>query len=299
MSKLSARPLSAADLCDAMRRERGFDPARLDRILCVDETRGLVEVQPGATWRSLAARLRPADGQVQASAQRTTAPTIGESIARNAAGPDGRPAVSHVDSLVIVTPDGELRKVSRQVHPELFALAIGGQGLFGAVYSITLRIGSMMRAVRNDASPPAPDLRADALRLLVPPESLERFVASARACCANWRVAIEALHVRPTLQEEETFLRWARRDYREVVLQLARPVTIGASLKAIQLRRDLIDAAISVGGSFHIASTPEATRAQTEACYPQLKTFLAAKRRFDRQERLVNPWYLRQRSLCD
>lgn len=300
MTEPLARPLSAAELCDAMRRERGFDPARLDRILRVDEARGLVEVQPGATWRSLASRLRPDDEQVHASAARTTVPTIGESIARNAAGPDGRPAVSHVESLVIVTPEGELRRVSRQSHPELFALAIGGQGLFGAIYSITLRIGSMMLAVRNGASTPPAELRSDALRLLVPPEALERFLASARACCAGWRVAIETLQVRPTLPEEETFLRWARRDYREVVLQLAQPVTLGSSLKAIQLRRELIDAAIALGGTFHISSTPEATRAQTEACYPQLKTFLAAKRRFDRQERLVNPWYRRQRNLlCD
>jgi hypothetical protein len=297
MSESLSRPLSAAELCEAMRHGRGFDAARLDRILGVDEARGLVEVQAGATWRSLAARLRPGDAQVQASAASTTVPTIGESIARNAAGPDGRPAVSHVESLVVVTPDGELRRVSRQSHPELFALAIGGQGLFGAVYSITLRIGSMMHAVRNGASRPPSAPRSDALRLLVPPEALERFIASVHACCATWRVQIETVQVRPTLPEQETFLRWARRDYREVVLELGQQVTLGASLKSIQLRRELIDAAIALGGSFHISSTPEATRAQTDACYPELRTFLAAKRRFDREERLVNPWYRRQRSL--
>jgi hypothetical protein len=63
------------------------------------------------------------------------------------------------------------------------------------------------------------------------------------------------------------------------------------------VRRELIDAAIAAGGAFHIACTPEATRAQTEACYPQLGRFLAEKRRFDREERLVNAWYRRQRAL--
>ena len=56
-------------------------------------------------------------------------------------------------------------------------------------------------------------------------------------------------------------------------------------------------AAIAAGGSFQIACTADATREQTEACYPQLKSFLAEKRRFDPHERLVNGWYLLQRGL--
>ena len=43
----------------------------------------------------------------------------------------------------------------------------------------------------------------------------------------------------------------------------------------------------------------EIKREQTEACYPQLKTFLAEKRRFDPQERLVNAWYVHQRDLLN
>jgi len=294
MAEPLSRPLSAAELCDAMRRAGAFDASRLDRILRVDEDRGLVEVQASATWRSLAARLRP--GDAQAGAARTTLPTVGESIAWNAAGPDGRPAVTHVESLALVTPEGELRRVSRLANAELFALAVGGQGLFGTPYSVTLRIESLARAV-TEAVPAQPGTRADALRLLVPPAALARFLAAARERCGEWRVAIEAEAVRATRGEQETFLRWARRDFAEVALQLARHGTLGASLKAMQLRRELIDAAIAAGGAFHIACTPEATRVQTEACYPQLRRFLAEKRRFDRDDRLVNAWYLRQRSL--
>lgn len=286
-------PLSAAELCEAMRRARPVDPARLDRILRVDEERGLVEVQAGASWRSLAARLRPDDPQ--ANAARTTMPTVGASLSRNAAGPDGRPAVAHVESMTLVSPEGELRRVSRHVNAELFSLVVGGQGLFGALYSVTLRIESLARAVSESVSPP--QAASGALRLLVPPEALPKFFAAARARCDEWRVSIEAEEVRRTLPEEETFLRWAQRDYAEVALQLSRLHTLGASLKAIQLRRDLIAAAIAAGGGFPIACTPEATREQTEACYPQLRRFLAEKRRFDREDRVVNPWYLRQRRL--
>lgn len=290
-----ARPLSAAELCDAMRRARSFEASRLDRILHVDEDHGLVEVQGSVSWRCLAARLRP--GDPRADAARTTMPTVGESVARNAAGPDGRPAVAHVESMALVTPDGELRRVSRRTSAELFALAVGGQGLFGIPYSVTLRIESLARAISESAPSPGNAAGADALRLLLPPERLAGFLAAARARCADWRVAIDTEEVRQTRGEEDTFLRWARRDYAEVALQLGRRGTLGASLKTMQVRRELIDAAIAAGGAFPIACTPEATRVQTDACYPQLARFLAEKRRFDRDERLVNPWYLRQRSL--
>lgn len=288
-----SRPLSATELCDAMRRARPFDAARLDRILRVDEDRGLVEVQASATWRSLAERLRP--GDAQAGAARTTMPTVGESIARNAAGPDGRPAVAHVESMALVTPDGDLRRVSRFAHPELFGLVVGGQGLFGALYSATLRIESLARAVSEAGS--LPEVRSDALRLLLPPDGLQRFMAAASALCHDWRVPITAQAVRPTRGEYETYLRWARRDYEEIALQLGQPGTLGASLKGMQLRRELIDAAIAAGGAFPIACTLDATREQTEACYPELRRFLAEKRRFDRDERVVNAWYRRQRRL--
>jgi hypothetical protein len=68
-------------------------------------------------------------------------------------------------------------------------------------------------------------------------------------------------------------------------------------VRTAQLRRELIDAAIAAGGSFPIACTPDASREQIEACYPQLKAFLAEKRRFDPHERVVNAWYLHQREL--
>lgn len=297
MPSTPSRPLSAAELCDAMRRAQSVEAARLDRVLRVDESRGLVEVQAGATWRSLAERLRPDDPR--ASAARTTMPTVGESIARNAAGPDGRPAVTHVESLALVMPDGELRRASRLANPELFALAVGGQGLFGVPYSVTLRIESLARAITETPPGDAAEgsLPAHGLMLLVPPEALERFMRAADARCAEWRIDVAGVQMRRTLREDETFLRWARREYVEVALRFAGAATLGESLRAKQLRQEIIDAAIGAGGAFHIACTPDATRAQTEACYPQLRRFLEEKRRFDREERLVNDWYRRQRSL--
>jgi len=297
MPSMLTIPLSALELQDAVRHARRIDPARLDRILRHDADRGLVEVQAGTTWKALAERLRPGDAEVAGIP--TTLASVGESIAANAAGPDGRPAVAHVESLALVTPDGELRRASRTVHPELFGLAVGGHGLFGAAYSVTLRVASLERAVSESlAGTPRvlPDAGSPArwVHVLVPPERLEAYLGEARAVCAAWHLAVEALEVRRTRPEDETFLRWARREFAEVSLRLGDWRAIGGAVRTTQARLALIDAAIAHGGSFPIAFTPDATREQIDACYPQLNRFLAEKRRFDPAGRLVNAWYFRQ-----
>jgi len=296
-------PLSAQELCQSVRACASFDASRLDRVLAVDETRGLVEVQSGASWKSLAARLRPGDRRAQEV--RTAHPTIGESLACNAAGPDGRPTVSHVQSLTMVTPDGHLRRVDRMTNAGLFALVVGGHGLFGAIYSVTLRIESLARALAEARTPddhldhrgePRPRT-ARKLVLLVPPARLEALVAACRDCCAEWRFDLESLAVRRVRADEETFLRLPGQEYCEVSAGLAEGANLGAQVRLTQLKRSLIDLAIAHGGGFPISCTPEATREQTEACYPQLAGFLAEQRRIDPHERWVNGWLRHQRSL--
>src|SRR5688572_14150359 len=300
MSKPSSIPLSALELSDAMRAALPYDAKRLDRVLRVDERHGLVEVQAATPWRALAAALRPGDAPSASAHVQTTLPTVGESLAHNAAGPDGRPAVMHVESVALVTPAGELRRVSRTANRELFALVAGGQGLFGALYSITLDIGSLSRAVNEAGEPevvaPAP-AGSVPLKLLLPPDRVQTFLADARERCSEWRVPMPGVGLRRTLQESDSFLRWARREYTAVSLSLAQPGVLGVAVRMTQLRRELIDAAIAHGGSFAVACTPEATRAQAEACYPELKTSLAEKRRVDPTERFTNAWYSHYRNL--
>src|SRR2546421_10684561 len=296
---LATTPMSALELCDAIRSGKAFDASRLNRILGLDAIHGLLEVQSATPWHAIAAELRPGDARANV---RTTMPTVGESIARNAAGPDGTPAVGHVASLTLVAPDGELRRVSRQRNREIFALTVGGHGLFGTIYSVTLRIGTLARAVERAMRPEEMNLRPQhrarpALELLLPPQAVDDFMQQTDTRCSDWRIPLQSVAVRRTLQEDDTYLRWARRDYAEVRLSFAEPAGLGTAVRGTQLRHELIDAAIAAGGSFQIACTADATREQTEACYPQLKGFLAEKRRFDPHERLVNGWYVHQRGL--
>lgn len=296
-----ALPLSALELRDAVRSSRRFDPARLDRVLRLDAERGHAEVQSSASWAALAARAGSEADDFPARWSCAGA-NIGEAVAANAAGPDGQPMVAHVEGLTLVTPEGDLRRVNRSSHAELFALAVGGQGIFGAPYSITLNLPSVLRAASACLPIESLELPIAAegghpLRLLVPPAALEGFLSQCRAQCHDWRTAIGGVRVRRTLAENETVLRWARCEYAEVTVLLQELETIGGSVRAAQLRRQLIDIAISLGGGFPIASTPEATREQVESCYPELRKVLAEKRRLDPAEKLSNAWYRHHRSL--
>ncbi len=282
-----------------MRHGRAFDAARLDRILGRDAERGLLEVQSATPWATIAAELLPGDARA-AGAAGTALRTVADSLGCNPPGPDGDPSVKHFHALTLVTPDGELRRLSREREPELFSLVVGGFGLFGTLYSVTLRTDSLTTAVQKSSPPERVVLRTGArmarpLELLVPPEHLERFLADSELCSSDWRVPLAGAEVRRTGREADSFLRWASRDFTEVKLHFSRCEALGSHVRLAQLRRELIDLAIAAGGRFPIASTREATREQVVACYPQLPAFLEHKRRFDPHERLTNRWYLHQR----
>jgi hypothetical protein len=301
MNRTSSIPLSAAELTAAIREALPYDPRRLDRVLRVDQRDGLVEVQAATPWQALAAAAFQANDARNAAVP--AAPiSVGESLAVNAAGPDGRPAITHVESITVVMPNGELRRTSRTAHRDLFSLIAGGLGLFGAIYSVTLHVGSLLRAVREAhavqvlGAPPA-ERPSQRLRVLVPPEKVEAFLADARARCDAWRLPLQAVELRRTAEEQDSFLRWARREYTALTLHLAAPGVLGVAVRTAQLRRGLVDAAISHGGSFLVSCMRNSSPDQIEACYPELRTFLAEKRRIDPAERLTNPWYRHYRNL--
>ena len=140
-------------------------------------------------------------------------------------------------------------------------------------------------------APPGGTPETGALTLFVPPPALDGFLGEARALADAWRLPIAGIEASATHPETETALRWAKQPYAALTLQLARPSRLGAQVRDLQLRGVLIDCAIRRGGSFPIAATPEATRAQIARCYPELAGLLDEKRRRDPNERLSTPWY--------
>ena len=52
MHGTASAPLSALELCEAIRHALPYDPARLDRVLRHDAGSALVEVQASTPWKS-------------------------------------------------------------------------------------------------------------------------------------------------------------------------------------------------------------------------------------------------------
>jgi hypothetical protein len=292
---------SADALRQAVRARSVPDSAMLDRVLRRDAARGVVEVQAGTRWPALAEFLRDLADLAPFAADSALGETVGASLEANAPGPDGVPLVAHVASLALVTPDGELRRASPLVNPELFALAAGGHGAVAALYSVTLKIDSLARSALAGRSskacePPAcPGQRP--LALLAPESQLAALLGEVRALAAEWRVPIEETETRSIVPEEQSYLRWARAHCALLRVWLRARRALGPWVRTTQLRRAMIDAAIARGGGYWIACTPEASREQAQACYPMLRGFLAEKRRLDPAERLHNAWYRHHRSL--
>ena len=299
---------SADELRKAMQHARhgalAVDASGLDRVLRLDATRQLLEVQAATPWSALIDYLAGSAPELSQLLSDDGLPaTVAESVTTNVPTPDGRPISAHIEALALVSAEGELRRASRDSNPELFALAVGGQGVFGIPYSVTLRVASL----RQSCAAPRPEAKLEhgvarsraesGLTLLLPPERLDALLARIREQTAEWRVPIVSAAARRTLAEDETFLRWARREYAHLRLRLATPPGLGGRVRAAQARRELIEMAITEGGGVTPAGLFDASPEQAETCYPQLKAFLAEKRRLDPGDRLYNAWYRHARGL--
>ncbi len=125
-----------------------FDMKRFNRVLRFDQARGQVEVEAGIEWPGLIAHLereQGGKGKPWAFRQKQTgvdAVSIGGSLASNIHGRGLRfpPIISDVQSFVLVDAAGKAHTCSRRENQELFALAIGGYGLFGVIAHVTLRL---------------------------------------------------------------------------------------------------------------------------------------------------------------
>ena len=300
----TVRVRSANDLRNALRHARAhslrLDGSEMDRVLHLDAKRGLLELQAATPWTELARYLASHRIEIGAFACMPGAPaTVGEAVAQAAAGPDGLPVSAHVAAITLCTPDGELRRADRNTHGELFRLALGGHGVIGVLYSVTLSIESLRKSAATAAAPvelriqeepatPAPEC---AIECLLPPAALDAYLKDVRRITEERRFVLHGITVRRYQPESETSLRWATREWAGVEVRFGSKTTLGASVAAAEMRRALLNAALGHGGSFPIRDLRDATRQQLEVCYPMIHAFLADKRRGDPAERLQNPWY--------
>lgn len=145
-----------------------LDTRAMNRVLAFDHERGTMEVEAGIQWPGLIDFLvRNQDGwesqwgiaQKQTGADRFT---IGGSVSANCHGRGLAmpPIVADVESIRLVRPDGSVVECSREQNEELFRLAVGGYGLFGVVYAVTLRLAPRQKLERVVEMTTLPELLA-------------------------------------------------------------------------------------------------------------------------------------------
>ncbi len=127
-----------------------LDTRGMSRVLALDEVRGLVEVEAGIQWPALVDALADTPWAIRQKQTGADDLCIGGAVSANVHGRGLAygPFVSDVESLVVVGLDGVARTCSRDENRDLFRLVCGGYGLFGAVYSATLRLGRRRKLER-------------------------------------------------------------------------------------------------------------------------------------------------------
>ncbi|MGQ0546413.1 MAG: FAD-binding oxidoreductase [Betaproteobacteria bacterium] len=154
LARTEERPLCIAGSRHSMG-QQGFatdgillDMRKMNRVLGFDTGRGLIEVEAGMQWPQLMNELnigQRGDDTPWAFAQKQSGGdrmTVGGSLSANIHGRGlaMTPFVGDIEAFRLLNARGELLRVTRGEHPELFALAVGGYGLFGVVTAVTLRL---------------------------------------------------------------------------------------------------------------------------------------------------------------
>lgn len=132
------------------------DTSALAGTARLDTERGLLTIGAGARWPEIIAATRSADARSPvhwAIRQKQTgadAMSLGGALAANV---HGRglimgPIVEDVERFRMVTANAEVLECSREKNAELFALAIGGYGMFGIITEVTLRLTPRRRMRR-------------------------------------------------------------------------------------------------------------------------------------------------------
>ncbi len=121
-----------------------------------------------------------------------------------------------------------------------------------------------------------------------PVERFEEFTARMAEILQRHRVNAVNVSVRHANADPGTLLAWARGETFAFVLYYKQRTRDNARHRVAVWTRELIDAAIGVGGAYYLPYQPHATPEQFHAAYPRAHELFALKRRLDPAFRLRN-----------
>ncbi len=134
-----------------------LDMSAMKRIIDFDEQAGLIHVEAGIQWPALIDYLEAAaskgDSQWNIRQKQTGADrlSIGGCLSANihGRGLQMKPFIDDVEAFTLVDCDGAVHACSRHHNSQLFAMVIGGYGLFGVIASVTLRLAARSKMRRD------------------------------------------------------------------------------------------------------------------------------------------------------
>ena len=125
----------------------------------------------------------------------------------------------------------------------------------------------------------------------VPRAQLPAFMADVAADFRRHDTQVIYGTVRLIERDEESILAWARQPYVCVIFNLHVVHNPLQKAQAADAFRRLINRAIDRGGSYFLTYHRYASRAQVEACYPQMPEFLKLKQNYDPAGMFQSDWY--------
>jgi FAD/FMN-containing dehydrogenase len=133
--------------------------------------------------------------------------------------------------------------------------------------------------------------------IYVPRLRLPDFMAEVAQTFRSNGVPIIYGTIRLIEKDDESVLAWAKEPYACIIFNLHVVHTPQDVELAAAAFRSLIQMAIARGGRYYLTYHRYASRAQVEACYPQLPEVLRLKKKHDPDERFQSDWYRFYRSM--
>ena len=122
----------------------------------------------------------------------------------------------------------------------------------------------------------------------VPVDRFDDFVTQMRDVLQRYSVNVVNISVRHAKPDPSSVLAWARTEVFGFVIYFKQGTSAAAQKEVGSWTRDLIDAAVNVGGSYYLPYQIHATEGQFLRAYPRAPEFFALKRRLDPTNKFRN-----------
>jgi len=130
----------------------------------------------------------------------------------------------------------------------------------------------------EDRSPASTDILHE---YFIPEQRLEAFLVQARRIVPAHHADLLNVTVRNVLPDTDAFLPYARERVFGLVMYFNQPRTPAGDDSMRVVTRALVDAALSVGGTYYLPYRLHPTQAQFEHAYPSARRFFALKQKYD------------------